>query len=71
MKAANLPLILRKTLTDGRLRKASKNQRGEIILTVQKAWKEAAADRFSGELVDMLSSALIDRTDERAVLFLI
>ncbi len=71
MKASNLPLLLRKTMTDGRLRKASKQQRGDIILTVQKAWKEAASERFSGELVETLSSALIDRTDERAVLFLI
>ena len=71
MKSSNLPIMLRKTMTDGRLRSAAQKQRGDIILTVQKAWKDAAAQRFSGELVETLSTALIERTDERAVLFLI
>jgi hypothetical protein len=32
---------------------------------------DAAADRFTGELNDMLGNALRERADERAVLFLV
>lgn len=71
MKGGNIPIIVRKTMTDGRLRRAAKTQRQPIITAVQTAWKEAAAERFSDELVETLSAALIERTDERAVLFLI
>lgn len=71
MRTANIPVIARQTLTDGRLRKAALGQREEIIRTVKAAWDEAASARFAEELVGTLRTALIERTDERAVLFLI
>jgi len=64
-------VIARQILTDGRVRSAVNKQRPELIKAVQKAWVEAAADRFTGELNDMLGSALRERADERAVLFLV
>ncbi|MEE9348079.1 MAG: hypothetical protein V3U82_07785 [Robiginitomaculum sp.] len=71
MRRSNVPVIARKLMTDRRLRSAASGQRAAIIASVQTAWKEAASERFSRELTDMLSAALIERTDERAVLFLI
>ena len=71
MRGANIPLIARKTLTNGRLEKAANAQRGEMIISVAQAWDEAASERFSQELVTMLQNALIERTDERAVLFMV
>jgi hypothetical protein len=50
---------------------ATKRQRPDLIKAVAKAWDDVAAKKFSGELTDMLENALIERADERAVLFLI
>lgn len=71
MRRSKLPLIARQILTEGRVKAATKRQRPELIKAVAKAWDEAAAAKFSGELTDMLEKALIERADERAVLFLI
>ena len=71
MRRSNLPVLARQILTDGRVKGAIKRQRPDLIKAVAKAWDNAAADRFSGELTTMLEQALIERADERAVLFLI
>ena len=71
MRGAKFPVIARQVLTDGRIRSAVDKQRPDLITAVQSAWTEAAADRFTGELNDMLGSALRERADERAVLFLV
>ncbi len=71
MRSSKVPVIARQVLTDGRIRSAVNKQRPELIAAVQKAWVDAAADRFTGELNDMLGSALRERADERAVLFLV
>ncbi len=71
MRSSKVPVIARQILTDGRVRSAVNKQRPELIKAVQKAWVDAAADRFTGELNDMLGNALRERADERAVLFLV
>lgn len=71
MRSSKVPVIARQILTDGRVRSAVTKQRPDLIKAVQKAWVDAAADRFTGELNDMLGSALRERADERAVLFLV
>ncbi len=71
VRTAKMPVIARRILTDGRIRSAVKKQRPELLGAVQTAWVEAAATRFTGELTDMLGSALQERADERAVLFLV
>lgn len=71
MRRSNLPVLARQILTDGRVKSAIKRQRPDLIKAVAKAWDDAAADRFSGELTNMLEKALVERADERAVLFLI
>ena len=71
MRSSKVPVIARQVLTDGRIRSAVNKQRPELISAVQKAWVDAAADRFTGELNHMLGSALRERADERAVLFLV
>lgn len=71
MRSSKVPVIARHILTDGRVRSAVNKQRPDLIKAVQKAWIDAAADRFTGELNDMLGSALRERADERAVLFLV
>ncbi len=71
MRRSKLPLLARQILTDGRVKAAIKRQRPDLIKAVAKAWDEAAAKKFSGELTHMLEHALIERADERAVLFLI
>lgn len=70
-REANVPMIARKLLTDGRVRRAAKKQRDDMVRAVQGAWDEAASDRFSRELISTLQTALSERADDRAVLFLI
>jgi hypothetical protein len=71
MRKSKLPVVARQILTDARVRAAAKRQRPDLIRAVSKAWDDAAAERFSLELTDMLERALVERADERAVLFLI
>lgn len=71
MRKSKLPVVARQILTDARVRAAAKRQRPDLIRAVSKAWDDAAAERFSSELTDMLERALVERADERAVLFLI
>jgi len=68
---ANVPVTARQLLTDGRVRRAAKKQRPDMIRAVNTAWEEAATDRFAAELVETLNTALSERADGRAVLFLI
>ncbi|MCF6274335.1 MAG: hypothetical protein L3J05_01050, partial [Robiginitomaculum sp.] len=71
LRAANVPRVMRMLMTDGRVRKAAKKQRGELINAVANAWNDEASERFAGELVETLNTAFIQRADERAVLFLL
>ena len=71
MRSAKVPVLARQILTDGRVRSAVNKQRPDLIKAVQAAWTDAASERFTGELNDMLGSALRERADERAVLFLV
>ncbi len=71
MRSAKMPVMARQILTDGRVRAAVNKQRPDLIKAVQTAWTNAASDRFTDELNDMLGSALRERADERAVLFLV
>ncbi|MEP4193030.1 MAG: hypothetical protein ABJN51_18210, partial [Sneathiella sp.] len=71
MRSAKVPVIARQILTDGRVRSAVNKQRPDLIKAVQQAWTDAASERFTDELNDMLGSALRERADERAVLFLV
>jgi hypothetical protein len=71
VRGAKMPIVARQILTDGRIRSAVNKQRGDLIKAVQTAWTEAASTRFTSELTDMLGSALRERADERAVLFLV
>ena len=71
MRSSKLPNLARQILTDSRIKVATKKQRPELIKAVSKAWDDAAADKFSHELTHMLERALVERADERAVLFLI
>ncbi|MGB6317799.1 MAG: hypothetical protein WBG08_04120, partial [Litorimonas sp.] len=58
-------------LTEKRIEQAIAKQRPELVEAVRAAWSDTASDRFAGDLSDMLRRALLDRADERAVLFLI
>jgi len=71
LRAANVPGVMRMLMTDGRVRKAAKRQRAELITAVANAWNTKASEQFSGELVETLNTAFIQRADERAVLFLL
>jgi len=71
MRSAKLPIVARQILTDGRIKLAVNKQRPELIKAVQSTWRDAASERFSDELTDMLGNALRERADERAVLFLV
>jgi len=68
---ANVPVMARQLMTDGRIRRAAKKQRPETIRAVNSAWQEAATEKFTSELVSTLNRALSERADDRAVLFLI
>lgn len=70
-RKANVPTPVRQILTNGRIRRAVKKQRKDMISAVKTAWDDAASQRFSGELVETLQDALTERADERAVLFLL
>ena len=71
VRSAKMPVLARQILTDGRIRSAVSRQRADLIKAVQTAWTEAASDRFTEELAEMLGTALRERADERAVLFLV
>jgi len=58
-------------MTDGRIRRAANKQRPELIQVVDEAWQQAAAERFTEDLTSTLRTALSERADERAMLFLI
>lgn len=70
-KGANVPVIARQIMTDGRIKRAATKQRPDLIQVVDEAWQQAAAERFTDELTETLKSALTERADERAMLFLI
>ena len=70
-RGTNVPVIARQILTDKRIRQAVDKQRPDMVAAVRKAWDTQAAGRFSEDLTDMLGRALLERADERAVLFLI
>jgi hypothetical protein len=70
-KSANVPVIARQILTERRIAQAIEKQRPEMIEAVRAAWTGQASERFADDLTDMLGRALLDRADERAVLFLI
>lgn len=68
---SNVPAAARQLVTDGRIKRAAKKQRPEMIRAVNDAWREAATEKFASELIATLNSALSQRADDRAVLFLI
>jgi len=71
LMGANVPVLARQIMTDGRIRRAANKQRPELIQAVDEAWQQAAADRFTEDLTLTLRTALSERADERAMLFLI
>ena len=70
-KGANVPVLARQIMTDGRIRRAAEKQRPELITAVSEAWDQAASEKFTQELTDTLQMALTERADDRAMLFLI
>ncbi len=70
-RSARVPVVARQVLTEKRIDQAIAKQRPELIEAVRQAWDGHASQRFSEDLTDMLGRALLDRADERAVLFLI
>lgn len=70
-RGAKVPVVARQILTEKRINQAIQKQRPELIEAVRKAWDGQASERFGDDLTQMLSRALLDRADERAVLFLI
>ncbi len=70
-KGANVPVLARQIMTDGRIRRAIAKQRPELMSVVTEAWEQAAAARFTDELTETLNKALTERADDRAMLFLI
>ena len=70
-KSANVPVLARQIMTDGRIKRAAAKQRPDLIQVVDEAWQQVAAERFTGELTATLEAALTERADERAMLFLI
>ena len=70
-KGANVPVLARQIMTDGRIRRAAEKQRSELITAVSEAWNLAASEKFTQELTDTLQMALTERADDRAMLFLI
>ena len=70
-RSANVPVLARQVMTDGRIRKATEKQRQDLIRAVKDAWESAASERFTDELTNALSTALSERADDRAVLFMI
>lgn len=71
MRSARIPVLARKMMTDKRLKRAAAEHRTELIGAVQAAWSGDAAQKVHADLTQTLQHALIERTDERAVLFLI
>ena len=71
MRSSKIPKVARSVMTDKRLKKASAEHRSDLILAVQNAWSGDAAQKVHEDLTATLHRALIERTDERAVLFLI
>lgn len=70
-RSAKVPVVARQVLTEKRIDQAINKQRPDLIEGVRAAWDGQAAERFGEDLTKMLGRALLDRADERAVLFLI
>lgn len=70
-RSAKVPVVARQVLTEKRIDQAINKQRPELIEGVRAAWDGQAAERFGEDLTKMLGRALLDRADERAILFLI
>ncbi|WP_298916631.1 hypothetical protein [uncultured Algimonas sp.] len=70
-RSAKVPLMARQILTEKRIDQAIAKQRPELVQAVRTAWDGQASERFAEDLTGMLGRALLDRADERAVLFLI
>ena len=70
-KNANVPVLARQIMTDGRIKRAAEKQRPELISAVSEAWDQAATSRFTKELTDTLETALTERADDRAMLCLL
>ena len=70
-RTANVPVIMRKAMTNGRIRRAIEKQRPALVAAVSEAWDGAAQDEFTRELSGMLEQALTERADGRARLFLV
>ena len=70
-RGTNVPVLARQILTDARIRQAVDKQRPDMVKAVRAAWDAQAAERFGRDLTDMLQRALVERADERAVLFLL
>ena len=71
LREANVPLLARKLVTDRRILSAAKGKREDLIRDVAKAWSQEASPRFAQDLIETLKTAFLQRTNERAVLFLI
>lgn len=71
MKSAKVPILVRKLMTNRRVKKAANSQRTELIKTVAAAWNDQASERFTDELISTLKATFLQRTHERAVLFLL
>lgn len=71
VRSADVPKIARQLLTNSRVRKAANGQREELISAVKLAWDQKAARGFSDEMITALRAALLERADERAILFLL
>ncbi|PHR92560.1 MAG: hypothetical protein COA69_06910 [Robiginitomaculum sp.] len=71
LRSAKIPILARKLMTNSRVRKAANSQRDELIKSVATAWNDEAASRFTQELITTLETAFLQRTHERAVLFLL
>ena len=71
LRAANVPVLLRRLMTNSRVRKAANSQRADLIKEVANAWNNEASQRFTSELIDTLKTAFLQRANERAVLFLL
>ncbi|MGB6230767.1 MAG: hypothetical protein WBF53_11660, partial [Litorimonas sp.] len=70
-RSAKVPVVARQVLTEKRIAQAVDKQRPELVEAVRAAWVGQASERFTEDLIGMLGRALLDRADERAVLFLI
>lgn len=71
LKGGNIPLFVRRLVRPGALKRAAATKREAIVQSIKETWKSGAADRYALDLTNQLCETLLNRSQDRALIFLL